>query len=96
MTDEFKHYFLICYDIIDHKTRRKVMKLTEDYGVRVQKSVFEAFVTDAHLERLINEIKEMISEEDSYRIYQLSRQAYRQKKTMGKPFEHKPDEDVII
>lgn len=72
------------------------MKTTEDFAVRVQKSVFEAFVTETNLERLVDRIDDHVSEEDSYRIYRLSRQAYRQKRTMGKPFDHKPDEDIIV
>lgn len=35
---------LIIYDIVDNKKRNKMVKCLERYGVRVQKSAFEALL----------------------------------------------------
>ena len=37
---------LICYDISSNKTRREIVKLLEDYGKRVQESVFLCDLSD--------------------------------------------------
>jgi CRISPR-associated protein Cas2 len=34
-------FYLVCFDIVDDKDRRRVVKILKEYGCRVQKSVFE-------------------------------------------------------
>jgi len=52
---------------------RKVAKLCEGYGQRVQYSVFEASVTDIELERMKQRLLKVIDEnEDSLRFYRLT------------------------
>jgi len=64
--------YILAYDISNNQRRRRVTKLMESYGYRVQESVFEAFLSKADLkelrERLTNEIN---AKEDSIRIYAL-------------------------
>jgi CRISPR-associated protein Cas2 len=63
---------MISYDVVDEKTRLKLMKFLKDYGRRVQKSVFE-FDMGAEIyekvklgvERIINKRK------DRVRYYQI-------------------------
>jgi CRISPR-associated protein Cas2 len=68
---------LITYDVctIDAEGRkrlRKVAKRCEDYGQRVQNSVFECDVDSAMLVRLKSSLLDIIDEkQDSLRIYQL-------------------------
>ncbi len=64
---------LVTYDVRmpgGQKRLHRVAKVCEDYGQRVQKSVFECVVDPAQWtmlkQRLINEIKE---DEDSLRFY---------------------------
>lgn len=42
--DRDKRLVLIIYDIINNKTRSKMVKLLESYGRRVQKSAFEVLI----------------------------------------------------
>lgn len=51
---------------------RKVARACQDYGQRVQYSVFECTVNEAQLERLRHRLLKIIDEEhDSLRIYHL-------------------------
>jgi CRISPR-associated protein Cas2 len=70
-------WVLITYDVATdtpagRSRLRRVAKTCEDYGQRVQKSVFECTVTDKVYElmrqRLLREINE---KEDSIRLYKL-------------------------
>ena len=68
---------LLTYDV-DFSTRegakrlRKVAKICERYGVRVQNSVFEMIVDPTQLLMVKTKIKEVIDENiDSIRIYNL-------------------------
>lgn len=66
-------FYLICYDIVDDRRRTRVAALLEAYGVRVQKSVFEAVLTPPQFERLERRLKKTIdSERDRLRFYPLS------------------------
>ena len=44
--------YLIAYDITDEKRLARIAKLMESYGVRVQKSIFEAALSSAKLNEL--------------------------------------------
>lgn len=67
-----KIYLLVIYDIISNGTRQKFAKHLEGYGIRVQKSCFEAFVTERLYEKLLREIPGLINlEEDSIRVYRM-------------------------
>ena len=67
-------FILIIYDIVDNKRRTKFAKLLEGYGTRVQKSAFEAMLSQKSYEKLVREIPYYInpaSGEDSVRIYRM-------------------------
>lgn len=66
-------FVVISYDIPDDKRRLKIAKLLLDYGAqRVQRSVFELFVTPQHLEQLRARLAKLYkAEEDSIRFYNL-------------------------
>ncbi len=49
-------FLLISYDITCNKTRTKVSKFLKDYGLRVQKSVFEGDISTEQY----NEVKEKV------------------------------------
>lgn len=67
------------------KRLRRVAKLCERYGVRVQNSVFEVLVDAAQLVQLKEQLKGIIDcKQDSVRFYRLGN-AYQSKiETMGK------------
>lgn len=65
-------YCLLIYDISDRDRLRKVAKICEDYGIRVQASCFELDITNSDLillkKKLLTEI-DLI--EDTIRVYRL-------------------------
>jgi len=65
-------FYLVSYDIPDDKRRTKVASLLEDYGQRVQFSVFEVWLDEAMRRELVDGLNKRIDpEEDSVRLYWL-------------------------
>lgn len=63
---------LMIYDIVDNKRRNKIVKCLEAYGVRVQKSAFEALLNRRQYEKMLRESSILIDEAvDSLRVYVL-------------------------
>lgn len=61
---------VISYDISDDKRRTKVMKAMEDFGKRVQYSVFECNLTSGQLETLQKRLRPLVKDKtDSIRFY---------------------------
>lgn len=81
---------LITYDVnttsvSGEKRLRKVAKLCEKYGVRVQNSVFEVQVDAAQSVVLKAHLRELIDQEnDSIRIYKLGNSFEHKIETIGK------------
>lgn len=69
---ERKFIVLMIYDIVDNKRRNKMVKCLEAYGVRVQKSAFEALLNRRQYEKMLRESSILINEAvDSLRVYVL-------------------------
>ena len=65
-----RQFILASYDITDDKRRRKVMKAMEDFGQRVQYSVFECQLNPAEFDKLKKRLKPLFLEtQDSIRFY---------------------------
>lgn len=60
--------WLIIYDIKNEKRLNKIAKIMNEYGERVQKSVFECEANDKALERIRMRVNKIITEED-YIVY---------------------------
>ena len=81
---------LIAYDVNPstpegERRLRKVAKICEHHGIRVQNSVFEVFVDTAQLVSMKAELSEAIDEEnDSVRFYRLGNSYQHKIETMGK------------
>ena len=78
---------LVCYDVATdtaagRRRLRRVAKVCEGFGQRVQKSVFECVVSDVQLELLKHGLTlEMKAAEDSLRIYRLREPRERDRKS---------------
>lgn len=69
---ERKFIVLMIYDIVDNKRCNKMVKCLEAYGVRVQKSAFEALLNRRQYEKMLRESSILIDEAvDSLRVYVL-------------------------
>ena len=80
---------VITYDV-DHtdpkgaSRLRRVAKLCERYGVRVQYSVFEMLLDPAQLTKLKTDLRDLIDPEaDSIRIYRLGKKWESKVETLG-------------
>ncbi|RCK74877.1 MAG: CRISPR-associated protein Cas2 [Anaerolineae bacterium] len=63
-------FYLLTYDIADPKRLVKIAKIMESIGERVQDSVFEAYLNEEELKRILKRVERvMVMEEDSLRIY---------------------------
>jgi CRISPR-associated protein Cas2 len=65
-------FVLVAYDIANDKRLRRVAKLMEDYGGRVQRSVFECRIGEKELLSLLQRMKTVLKKsEDKVTIYSL-------------------------
>ncbi len=63
---------IVAYDIADEKRLLRVAKTMLDYGVRVQKSIFEVDVTPPVFRELKERVEKIIvAEEDGVKYYPL-------------------------
>jgi len=58
-----RHRYLVCYDVADPKRLRRVAKVVEEYGTRIQFSVFECPLDDLRLQQLKADLKPEINED---------------------------------
>lgn len=79
--------YVISYDIESDRTRRKLAKLLEGYGVRIQYSVFECNLTDKRFQKLYKEIFQLNSgkSDGSVRFYSICKNCEDKIVTIGKP-----------
>lgn len=64
--------YLVAYDIPDTPRRTRVAKILDDFGDRVQYSVFECIMDKELLERMETRLRAVIVEDkDHIRIYSL-------------------------
>ena len=95
-------YILITYDVdtiseTGQRRLRQVAKACQDYGQRVQNSVFECEVTEAQFALLKDRIESIIDEKlDSIRFYFLRRNDQRRVSTLGKVTSYDVNEAIII
>ncbi len=78
-------FTVFAYDISDNKLRRKVAGVLEDSAVRVQNSVFEAWMSEKQANRLIKKIEKLLVAGDSLRVYVVGQSSLSRCHTFGGP-----------
>ena len=64
---------VVAYDIADDTRRRHAARICEQRMLRVQESVFEAWLTTAERDRLMEALRQVIEpESDQIRLYPLA------------------------
>ena len=72
ISNKKKIYILVIYDIVDNKKRVAFAKKMNGYGFRVQKSAFEAYVSEDLYKKLLTAIPGLIDRTtDSVRVYKI-------------------------
>lgn len=61
---ETKYWYVVCYDITEPKRWRKVYKLLNGYGRRLQYSIFRCRLTVRGMEKLRWELEKLLTTED--------------------------------
>jgi CRISPR-associated protein Cas2 len=74
---------LIAYDISDGKRLRKVARLCEDYGIRVEKSVFECDLDNNQFGELWTKLEFLVCESDSIIDYPIGLINRKKIRTLG-------------
>ncbi|MCI7765409.1 CRISPR-associated endonuclease Cas2 [Helicobacter sp.] len=87
---------LITYDISNDKRRNKVSALLEGYGSRVNFSVFECILTQTKLDKLTQEIQNLITKTDSVRFYYICQNCIKKSFYIGKEIEAVMGDDFFI
>ncbi len=75
--------WLIIYDIRDPRRLRKIAKMMEHYGVRVQKSVFEAMCRGSVISAMRREARGIMEDEDSFIVFKLCPKCWQKRKQIG-------------
>jgi CRISPR-associated protein Cas2 len=91
--------YLVTYDVNTttaegERRLRKVARICEGYGIRVQKSVFEVVISDAQLVRFEHELRQVIdARQDSIRVYRVPSQSLARVRHLGvaRPVDHHSD-----
>ncbi len=87
-----KHWLAI-YDISDTKRLSKIAKLMEDFGIRVQKSVFEIEAPEQTIKILeLKAMKLMNLEEDFLVIFDICERDWQKRIKVGPGKFEEPDE----
>jgi len=93
---------LITYDVdtiseTGQKRLRKVAKVCQNYGLRVQNSVFECRLSETQFVILRNKLENIINHElDNIRIYFLGKNWKNRIESIGKQMVMDIDEELII
>ncbi|MQX38168.1 CRISPR-associated endonuclease Cas2 [Roseospira navarrensis] len=86
---------VFCYDVVDDKARRRVARTLEDVAVRVQDSVFEAWMTAPQAARVFRAAREHLHDGDSLRVYAVSGDGLKRSHSVG-PAPLLPREGYLI
>ena len=87
--------WVIAYDSPSNKRRRKLAKLLEGYGERLQWSVFECRLQPHQLRRLRQLLACIATADDSVRIWAVPQRAPAGEQ-LGRLVEHIPWQDKVI
>ena len=88
---------LIVYDIADDKRLRRVAKICEDYGIRVEKSVFECDLPDVQFSEMWSMLAEVIlRDEDKVIDYPVGLSERRKIRALGMGSHQEPQLTIVF
>jgi CRISPR-associated protein Cas2 len=82
---EAKHWYVIGYDITEPKRWRKVYKLINGYGRRLQYSLFRCRLTVRQMEQLRWEMEKLLTDEDRLLILNVCENCERKTAAINRP-----------
>lgn len=88
---------VLAYDIADDDRRRQVAKICEHHMLRVQESVFEAWLSATELQRLIHALQPHLDPQaDTVRLYPLALRDLARRQTLGPHPQAQPLPDFLL
>ena len=88
---------IVAYDIANPRRLYKIAKIMKDYGVRVQKSIFELNLKPSIFKKMRYRIEEVIvPEEDGVKYFFLCEKCAGTRETIGLGVFIEPDEEYYI
>jgi CRISPR-associated protein Cas2 len=88
---------LVVYDIPDNKRRLRLSNFLEGHGRRVQKSVFECFISLAEMKKLHDNVRRRVKpEEDNVRFYWIAADCLPRTLTIGSAPPEPPPKLYIV
>ncbi|MBF0427755.1 MAG: CRISPR-associated endonuclease Cas2 [Magnetococcales bacterium] len=91
------HRYVICYDVSDNKRRRHLAVCLDQYGERIQESVFEAVLERPLLKQMIEDVGKQINDKaDAVRIYTLCATCAGKVERLGIPGPVPGEEKVFV
>jgi len=76
--------YIVAYDIADPARLRRVAKTCEDYGLRIEKSVFHCDVPEAEFQNMWCALIDVVNEEeDAVIAYRICQSCVRQAESIG-------------
>ncbi|MDI6738917.1 MAG: CRISPR-associated endonuclease Cas2 [Candidatus Edwardsbacteria bacterium] len=88
------HFVLVSYDVVKDGRRNKIATILEDYGRRLQYSVFECELDREHLDEMrLRLLKIYCPEEDKIGFYHLCRDCVKRREFYG---EHEEPEEPEV
>ena len=90
--------YLVSYDIAEDRKRTKIAKELENFGKRVQYSVFECDIDQRKLNELYERLVNLMSdvEDGNIRIYSICRNCKEKLVTIGIAENNVKEDDVIV
>ena len=67
-----RHWYIFSYDIRDPKRWRRVYKVVNGYGERLQYSLFRCHLTQTQMEQARHALEKAMAEEDDLLVIRLS------------------------
>jgi CRISPR-associated protein Cas2 len=93
-----KKWFLISYDVRNEKRLRKVAKILEGHGQRIQYSVFRTHLSERGLERLRWELEKAMDPADGLLITELCDACVKKirKRNAEKAWPDEPEKWIVL
>lgn len=90
--------YVVCYDIVSDRRRKKVADMLLDFGSRVQKSAFECDLkTESRRRELLSRVRPLLDPKtDTLRLYRVCAACVGERKLVGVDKAPPPPQKTII
>lgn len=90
------HWYIFSYDIRDPKRWRRVYKIVNGYGERLQYSLFRCYLSRAQMEKARHELENVMGEEDDLLVIRLSPQCKIVERSENRMWQEPPPRFEIV